>query len=66
MAAISTWWRLCSIYFAREIILKACFSTVARRVRVKRERLVNDDLGTFTDFAAMVGRRVANFENAIA
>jgi len=28
--------------------------------------LVNDDLGAFTDFAAMIGRRVADFENATA
>ncbi len=28
--------------------------------------LVNDDLGAFNDFAAMVGRRVADFENATA
>jgi len=35
-------------------------------VRVTRQMLVNDDLGAFTDFAAMVGRRVADFENATA
>jgi hypothetical protein len=27
---------------------------------------VNDDLGAFTDFASMIGRRVADFENATA
>ncbi|MFL1464426.1 terminase, partial [Roseococcus sp. DSY-14] len=27
---------------------------------------VNDDLGAFTDFAAAIGRRVADFENATA
>ena len=28
--------------------------------------LVNDDLGAFTDFAAMIGRRIADVENATA
>ncbi len=28
--------------------------------------LVNDDHGAFTDFASMIGRRVADFENATA
>jgi hypothetical protein len=28
--------------------------------------LVNDDLGAFSDFAAMIGRRVMDFENATA
>ncbi|WP_424138659.1 prohead protease/major capsid protein fusion protein [Roseomonas chloroacetimidivorans] len=37
--------------------------TFARNVRVTRQMLVNDDLGAFTDFAAMIGRRVADFEN---
>jgi hypothetical protein len=41
-------------------------STFARRIRVTRQMLVNDDLGAFTDFAAMIGRRVADFENATA
>jgi hypothetical protein len=41
-------------------------STFARRVRVTRQMLVNDDLGAFTDFAAMIGRRIADFENATA
>jgi hypothetical protein len=40
--------------------------TFARRIRVTRQMLVNDDLGAFTDFASMVGRRVAEFENATA
>jgi hypothetical protein len=40
--------------------------TFARRIRVTRQMLVNDDLGAFTDFAAMIGRRVADFENATA
>ncbi len=31
-----------------------------------RPMLVNDDLGAFTDFAAAIGRRVADFENATA
>ena len=38
----------------------------ARRIRVTRQMLVNDDLGAFTDFASMIGRRVADFENATA
>jgi phage head maturation protease len=41
-------------------------ATYARRVRVTRQMLINDDLGAFTDFAAMIGRRVADFENATA
>jgi hypothetical protein len=41
-------------------------SSFARRVRVTRQMLVNDDLGAFTDFAAMIGRRIAEFENATA
>jgi hypothetical protein len=40
--------------------------TFARRIRVTRQMLVNDDLGAFTDFASMIGRRVADFENATA
>jgi len=40
--------------------------TFARRVRVTRQMLVNDDLGAFTDFAAMIGARVSDFENATA
>ncbi len=35
-------------------------------LRVTRQMLVNDDLGAFTDFGAMIGRRIADFENAIA
>ncbi len=41
-------------------------TTFARRIRVTRQMLVNDDLGAFTDFAAMIGRRVADFENVTA
>ncbi|MFC7543641.1 hypothetical protein ACFQU2_35155 [Siccirubricoccus deserti] len=41
-------------------------STFARRIRVTRQMLVNDDLGAFTDFASMIGRRIADFENATA
>lgn len=41
-------------------------TTFARRVRVTRQMLVNDDLGAFTDFGAMIGRRIADFENATA
>jgi phage head maturation protease len=40
--------------------------TYARQVRVTRQMLVNDDLGAFTDFGAMIGRRVADQENALA
>jgi hypothetical protein len=40
--------------------------TFARRIRVTRQMLVNDDLGAFTEFASMIGRRVADFENATA
>ena len=48
---------------SHEIVL---LQTFARRIRVTRQMLVNDDLGAFTDFAAMIGRRVADFENATA
>ncbi|MCS6930638.1 MAG: Mu-like prophage major head subunit gpT family protein [Acetobacteraceae bacterium] len=48
---------------SQEIVL---LQTFARRVRVTRQMLVNDDLGAFTDFASMIGRRVAEFENATA
>jgi hypothetical protein len=48
---------------SQEIIL---LQTFARRIRVTRPMLVNDDLGAFTDFASMIGRRVADFENATA
>jgi len=45
---------------------QVALTTFARRVRVTRQMLVNDDLGAFTDFAAMIGRRIADFENATA
>ncbi|WP_304502926.1 phage major capsid protein [Caldovatus aquaticus] len=48
---------------SQEIVL---LQTFARRLRVTRPMLVNDDLGAFTDFAAAIGRRVAEFENATA
>lgn len=48
---------------SQEIVL---LQTFARRIRVTRPMLVNDDLGAFTDFASMIGRRVADFENATA
>ena len=48
---------------SQEIVL---LKTFARRIRVTRPMLVNDDLGAFTDFAAAIGRRVAEFENATA
>lgn len=41
-------------------------ATYARGIRVTRQMLVNDDLGAFSDFAGMIGRRVADFENATA
>jgi phage head maturation protease len=40
--------------------------TYAKQVRVTRQMLVNDDLGAFTDFGSMIGRRVADQENALA
>jgi hypothetical protein len=52
-----------SISESQETVL---LSTFARRVRVTRQMLVNDDLGAFTDFAAMIGRRIADFEDATA
>jgi hypothetical protein len=48
---------------SQEIVL---LQTFARRLRVTRPMLANDDLGAFTDFAAAIGRRVAEFENATA
>jgi hypothetical protein len=48
---------------SQEIVL---LQTFARRIRVTRPMLVNDDLGAFADFAAAIGRRVADFENATA
>jgi len=48
---------------SQEIVV---LQTFARRIRVTRPMLVNDDLGAFTEFAAMIGRRVAEFENATA
>ena len=48
---------------SQELVL---LQTFARRIRVTRQMLVNDDLGAFTDFASMIGRRVADFENATA
>jgi ATP-dependent protease ClpP protease subunit len=40
--------------------------TYARQVRVTRQMLINDDLGAFADFGTMIGRRVADYENALA
>lgn len=40
--------------------------THARGIMVTRQMLVNDDLGAFTDFSAMIGRRIADYENAQA
>lgn len=40
--------------------------TFARGVAVTRQMLINDDLGAFADFGTMIGRRVADYENALA
>jgi phage head maturation protease len=40
--------------------------TFARGVAVTRQMLVNDDLGAFSDFGTMIGRRIADWENATA
>lgn len=40
--------------------------TYARQVKITRQMLLNDDLGAFGDFSTMIGRRVANDENALA
>jgi hypothetical protein len=40
--------------------------TYARSVGVTRQMLVNDDLGAFSDFGAMIGRRIADYENFLA
>jgi hypothetical protein len=40
--------------------------TFGRQVKVTRQMLINDDLGAFADFSSMIGRRVANDENALA
>jgi len=40
--------------------------TYGRQVKITRQMLINDDLGAFADFSTMIGRRVANDENALA
>lgn len=40
--------------------------TYARGVTITRQALINDDLGAFNDWTPMIGRRVADFENATA
>ena len=40
--------------------------TYARGIPVTRQMLVNDDLSDFADFGTMIGRRVADYENALA
>jgi ATP-dependent protease ClpP protease subunit len=40
--------------------------TYARALPVTRQMLVNDDLGAFAEFGTMIGRRVADYENALA
>jgi len=47
----------------REQITPASY---ARGVAVTRQMLVNDDLGAFADFGTMIGRRIADWENATA
>jgi hypothetical protein len=47
----------------RELITPGTF---ARGVAVTRQMLVNDDLGAFADFGSMIGRRIADWENATA
>jgi len=41
-------------------------NTYSASVSVTRRMLVNDDLGAFADFGTMIGRSVADFENATA
>ena len=41
-------------------------ATYARGVRVTRQMLVNDDLSAFNEFGGMIGRRVVDYENALA
>jgi hypothetical protein len=40
--------------------------THAKSITVTRQMLVNDDLGAFADFGGMIGRRIADYENALA
>jgi phage head maturation protease len=40
--------------------------TYARGVTITRQALINDDLGAFNEWTPMIGRRVADFENATA
>lgn len=41
-------------------------ATYAKSITMTRQMLVNDDLSAFSDMTAMAGRRVADFENALA
>lgn len=41
-------------------------ATYAKGLRVTRQMLVNDDLGAFSDFTNMIGRRIVDFENTTA
>lgn len=41
-------------------------ATYAKGIRVTRQMLVNDNLGAFSDFSNMIGRRVVDFESATA
>lgn len=41
-------------------------ATYGKRVRVTRQVIVNDDLGAFAEWSAMIGRRVGDFENGQA
>lgn len=40
--------------------------TYAKALPITRQMLVNDDLGAFAEFGTMIGRRVADYENALA
>lgn len=40
--------------------------TYAKGIAVTRQMLINDDLGAFSEFGTMIGRRVADQENALA
>lgn len=45
---------------------KVTLASYGRRLRVTRQMLINDDLGAFSDFGTMIGRRISEFENTAA
>jgi hypothetical protein len=45
---------------------KVQLASYGRRLRVTRQMLINDQLGAFADFGAMIGRRISEFENTAA